>query len=335
MRSSRRAFTLIELLVVIAIIGVLIALLLPAVQSAREAARRAQCTNNLKQVGLAMHNYHDAFGSLAPGRKGCCWGTWQLFILPQLEQVAAYNAFNFNGNNSSAGQAAGFDGNFRYFGAVNRTVANLDLAAYLCPSDEGSNPANPITATVNGVRFECKYRNYVANLGNTTVSQLNMPAFNINFRGAPFYDMGSPDIDIAPSYYPGRTTRKVVGFSSIRDGLSNTLLVSETIIAQGRDLRGFTQWGDATGFNGFLTPNSKSPDVIDAYWCNNTAPNPPCTPVTTELDKTFAARSRHPGGVNVAMADGSVKFFKESINVFVWRSLSTTSGGEVISADQY
>ena len=182
LRTSRRAFTLIELLVVIAIIGVLIALLLPAVQSAREAARRAQCTNNLKQVGLAMHNYHDTFGSLAPGRKGCCWGTWQLFVLPQLEQVAAYNAFNFYGNNSPEGQAAGADGNFRYFGVVNRTVANLDISAYLCPSDEGTNQANPITATMAGTRYECKFRNYATNMGNTTVTQLNMPAFNNNFR---------------------------------------------------------------------------------------------------------------------------------------------------------
>ncbi|MEW4569057.1 DUF1559 domain-containing protein [Tautonia sp. JC769] len=329
-KTSRKGFTLIELLVVIAIIGVLIALLLPAVQSAREAARRAQCTNNLKQVALAMHNYHDTFGSLAPGRKGCCWGTWQLFILPQLEQVAAYNSFNFDGNN-----AGGPDGTHRYFGVVNHTSANLVISSYMCPSDSGSNPANPITANVNGTIYECKYRNYVINMGNTTVTQLNMPAFGINFGGAPFYDMGSPNIDIAPEYYPGRTTRKVVGFSSIKDGLSNTLMNSEVIIANGRDLRGFTQWGDAVGFSGFLTPNSKSPDVIDDYWCNRQPPNPPCTPNTSELDKTYAARSYHPGGVNAAMADGSVKFVKDTINVFVWRSLSTTNGGEVISADQF
>src|SRR5947199_3806707 len=98
MKRSVRGFTLIELLVVIAIIAVLIALLLPAVQAAREAARRAQCVNNLKQIGLAIHNYSDTLGSLPPGRKACCYGTWNLFILPYLEQGDLINAFNFIGH---------------------------------------------------------------------------------------------------------------------------------------------------------------------------------------------------------------------------------------------
>src|SRR5512142_416688 len=97
--TSTRGFTLIELLVVIAIIAVLIALLLPAVQSAREAARRAQCVNNLKQIGLAVHNYHDANLTFPPARKGCCWGTWNIFILPYVEQTSGFNAWNSYGNN--------------------------------------------------------------------------------------------------------------------------------------------------------------------------------------------------------------------------------------------
>ena len=97
MHSGKRGFTLIELLVVIAIIAVLIALLLPAVQAAREAARRAQCVNNLKQIGLAMHGYHDVENVLPPGKKGCCWGTWLVFVLPYLEQQPLYNAWNSNG----------------------------------------------------------------------------------------------------------------------------------------------------------------------------------------------------------------------------------------------
>src|SRR5262245_41029659 len=97
MPSMRRGFTLIELLVVLAILAVLLALLLPAVQSAREAARRAQCVNNLKQLGIAMHNYESTHASLPPGKKDCCWGTWQMFILPYLEQGTLHNSFNFVG----------------------------------------------------------------------------------------------------------------------------------------------------------------------------------------------------------------------------------------------
>lgn len=92
MNVRRSGFTLIELLVVIAIIAVLIALLLPAVQAAREAARRSQCINNLKQIGLGMHNYESANGSFPPGEKGCCWGTWHVFILGYIEQTTLYNA---------------------------------------------------------------------------------------------------------------------------------------------------------------------------------------------------------------------------------------------------
>src|SRR4051812_19719668 len=131
MRNRRRGFTLIELLVVIAIIAVLISLLLPAVQSAREAARRAQCTNNLKQIGIAMHSYHDQQGSLPPGMKGCCWGTWLIFVLPQIEQTQMYNAWNTYGND----RYSNADGDFRYGGAVNLTVTRSRISTYYCPSD--------------------------------------------------------------------------------------------------------------------------------------------------------------------------------------------------------
>src|SRR6267143_242800 len=110
----RRGFTLIELLVVIAIIAVLIALLLPAVQAARDAARRPQCVNNLKQIGLGMMNYESTNGSLPPGEKGCCWGTWGVFILPYIEQTQLYNAWNTYGSNVPSGGVA--DSYLRYAG---------------------------------------------------------------------------------------------------------------------------------------------------------------------------------------------------------------------------
>jgi len=336
---SRRGFTLIELLVVIAIIAVLIALLLPAVQSAREAARRSQCVNNLKQFGLAMHNYHDTAGTFPPARKGCCWGTWNIFILPNIEQTQVYNAWNSFGNNNGGGP----EGTHRYFGAVNVTVADTVISTFLCPSDGGTNSWINNTSVTPGKTYVCRFRNYVVNMGNTNIGQMNFPASSANptllFNGAPFYDMGSPNVDIQPAatYYPGRNTRNLVGMAGITDGSSNTVAVSEYIIAaQGNELRGFTQWGDATGFMSNTGPNSTTPDMYD--YCVNNGMNPPCKAIGSGFngnDKFYAARSRHPGGVNAAMCDGSVRFFKNSVNIFVWRSICSTNGGEVISSDAY
>ena len=153
---------------------------------------------------------------------------------------------------------------------------------------------------------------------------------DIHFGGAPFVDIGSPDGD---HDQPGRPT---VGFSTFQDGLSNTMLVSEVIVGQGQDLRGFSWWGDAATFETFLTPNSSFPDVMfSPYYCINQPPNPPCTGATTALPDNYAARSRHDGGVNVAMGDDSVRFVKNSINVRTWRAHEHHPGGEVIGADQY
>ena len=132
MRARRGGFTLIELLVVIAIIAVLIALLLPAVQSAREAARRIQCSNNLKQVGLAMHNYATVYDALPPGWKGCCWGTWLIYVMPYVEQQALYNAWNFAGNKVWAPGGV-YDSPFRYGGDANLTVSSTRVAHIIVP----------------------------------------------------------------------------------------------------------------------------------------------------------------------------------------------------------
>jgi prepilin-type processing-associated H-X9-DG protein len=143
-------------------------------------------------------------------------------------------------------------------------------------------------------------------------------------------DIGSPlgDYDQA--------ARPTVGFNALRDGLSSTMLLSEVIVGQGQDLRGFSWWGDAATFEAFSTPNSSFPDVIfSAYYCINGPPNPPCIAATTALPEIYAARSRHLGGVQVAMGDGSVRFVKDSIDVGTWRGLSTAAGAEILGADQY
>src|SRR5262249_40421609 len=152
----RRGFTLIELLVVIAIIAVLIALLLPAVQSAREAARRAQCVNNLKQIGLGMHNYESAQGSLPPGIRGGIWGTWLVFVLPYVEQQSLYNAWNSDGNNNTTAAAQGIS----YGSAFNITVTASRLNVYTCPSDV---PQAPISRTDNGITRSVTSHNYAVN----------------------------------------------------------------------------------------------------------------------------------------------------------------------------
>jgi prepilin-type N-terminal cleavage/methylation domain-containing protein/prepilin-type processing-associated H-X9-DG protein len=319
-----RGFTLIELLVGIAIIGTLIALLLPAVQSAREAARRVHCANNLKQIGLAMHNYHDAHNVFPPGKKGCCWGTWLVAVLPQLDQHTLFNAWNACGNNTP-GLPPSYDHDLRYFGPANRTVTSTWIAAYLCPSDQRN---APIVATLHGATFACTSQNYAVNFGNTTQFQEDFQG--IRFGGAPFVDIGSPFAGLSQSQRGARPG----GLHSLIDGASSTLLASEVVVGQGRDLRGFSWWGDAAGFETFLAPNSSFPDVLfSPYYCDDRPPNPPCTGATTALPDNYAARSRHPGGVNVVMGDGSVRFIRDTIHIQTWRALSTTRGGEILSAD--
>jgi prepilin-type N-terminal cleavage/methylation domain-containing protein/prepilin-type processing-associated H-X9-DG protein len=319
-----RGFTLIELLVVTSIFAVLLALLLPAVQSARESARRAQCLSNLKQIGLAIHQYQIAHVSLPPGKKGCCWGTWLVYILPYVEQAPLYNAWNSCGI-KSPGVPENYDLDLRYFGVANQTVTSKFLGIYLCPSDVTN---APISATTNGRVYACTSQNYAADFGNTVVAQIDFQ--DIVFGGAPFVDMGSPEGD---HNQPGRPT---AGLNSFVDGLSTTMLASEVVVGQGQDLRGFSWWGDAATFEGFLTPNSAFPDAMfSPFYCVNRSPNPPCLGATTALPDNYAARSRHQGGVNVTMGDGSAHFIKNSINVRTWRAISTTQGSELVSADDY
>ncbi|MFO0953920.1 MAG: DUF1559 domain-containing protein [Isosphaeraceae bacterium] len=336
MRKARLGFTLIELLVVIAIIAVLIALLLPAVQSAREAARRAQCVNNLKQLGLAQHNYHDTYGSFSPGGKSCCWGTWLLFTLPYVEQTALWNSWNFMGDLIYY-QKGGYDGDLRYGGVCNITVSATRVKAYMCPSDGTNDTLSGIGRTLGSATFYVTSQNYVANWGNLSTNQ-ETTYLNVPFGGAPFADIDGPGA--------GNGGKAVFGMNSITDGTSNTLLYSECLVGTGKngppynapfDLRGFSWWTSAAGFVGWLSPNSTLPDVTESasYCIYPYGQNPPCTQPTSTLPRMNAARSRHPGGVNVTLCDGSVKFIKNTINLNIWRALSTTRGGEVVSADSY
>jgi prepilin-type N-terminal cleavage/methylation domain-containing protein/prepilin-type processing-associated H-X9-DG protein len=328
MHRRNRGFTLIELLVVIAIIAVLIALLLPAVQAAREAARRTQCVNNMKQLGLAMHNYHDSAGSfpigamgvrsLAPGgvypdgtKVGNARRTWLPMLLPYLEQGTVSNTYNFSLI-------------FNSFANTTAMLAQLNVLA--CPSD-------PNVGSIEQTPGRRQY-NYCVNWGNTTWYQNMSTTYNptvgiypagssqsVPFLGAPF------------------TMDKSVGVTGITDGTSNTVLMAEVKI--GADIAGGMQdhrgdlWNDdyqCAMFTAFTPPNTPFPDYLSGDCNYPYQNNPPCQ---VKAPYFSASRSYHPGGVNVLMADGHVQFIKNSIAYTTWRMVCSSQGGEVLSADSY
>jgi prepilin-type N-terminal cleavage/methylation domain-containing protein/prepilin-type processing-associated H-X9-DG protein len=348
----RRAFTLIELLVVIAIIALLIGLLLPAVQKVRAAANRTKCSNNLKQIALANMTYESEHGTFLPGigKNGCCWGTWMVPILPYMEQGNLFQIYvNFGGNDAPLPGTT--DAGPRYGSGPNVPVATTRLSSFTCPSD------TPQASDLGpGVR-QTKH-NYALNAGNTNLHQVNVPLGCANptidgssgcrlFGGAPFgwYENAAPlpnspaplhDAVVPWNSNPekGRMGRPRA-IAEITDGTSNTLCVTEVIQGRTNDLRGFTWWGGAAGVTTEFPPNSgaRGTDVLTSGICpDQSYPNlPPCVTFSTSgLFRVNTARSHHPGGVNAAMCDGSVRFIPNIINIQVWRALSTAHGGEVV-----
>ncbi len=326
------AFTLVELLVVIAIIGVLVALLLPAVQAAREAARRTSCLNNLKQIALGTLNYEAANRGLPKGtnnavgqsRNGLVWYddyTWFTFILPYLE---GDNAFN------------GFDMKQTYLGNHHEQARAFYLPMFDCPSDTQDHVYNQPgdgNSANNNDPFNRYYYNYVANYGNTGTGQ----ALNVTYPGPDRIVFGG-----APFTYG-----KPIALEEITDGTSNTLVYSELIKSKGEIPGTGHDWlgsmGDisigrgAHAFSGVWPPNSPTPDVIE--WRCSDAPGIVCddtlypdaaavnTQIPTRINRS--ARSFHSGGVNAARVDGSTGFYSDDIDRFVWRALSTSAGSEV------
>jgi prepilin-type N-terminal cleavage/methylation domain-containing protein/prepilin-type processing-associated H-X9-DG protein len=337
MSVRRRGFTLIELLVVIAIIAVLIALLLPAVQAAREAARRSQCTNNLKQLGLALHNYHSINDCLPPGRiipagtnpaifSGAQNTTWFNLMLPLIEQGTLGNAYNF-ALGAEGPQTPLPQGFF-----ANSTVAATKIGIFQCPSDRQNMFQIP-TSYAGGALSSVQMTkgNYAVSWGNTNWNQAAIGT--------------QPYIQSAFGH------KGNINFAQILDGTSTTVFSAEVTQGALNDIRGL-MWSTVPGGASFMTrftPNKfkdylnlkKSDFLNQTVFCiSEPVLNLPCNtdaPTVGAGDReAFAgSKSRHPGGVNVMMGDGSVRFIKESINDAIWRALNTINAGEVISADAY
>jgi prepilin-type N-terminal cleavage/methylation domain-containing protein/prepilin-type processing-associated H-X9-DG protein len=337
---TRRGFTLIELLVVISIIAVLIALLLPAVQAAREAARRSQCVNNLKQIGLAFHNYQSANGALPPakvysgscyysnGGKGLVLNTTALtMILSYIEQSSLYNAYNFSQASANNGwettMSDGGPGNTIVVGSsvVNTTVVGSLVGSFWCPSD-----AAPQAVNLTGTTYNAQH----AMRSNYLVSSAQYTDYDCP-GGA---GMGYPNSALRGSFFSDLAT----SFADIRDGLSNTFLAGESVQGPGHYSSNYgPYWGSGvhTSTHGRILPPSSSSALGFAPngWTGYLYPTYPES--VKKLPYAWVFSSRHPGGVNMAMADGSVRFFKDSVSLYTWWASATIQGGEVVSADSF
>jgi len=319
------AFTLVELLVVIAIIGVLVALLLPAVQSAREASRRIKCQNHLKQWSLAMQNHHDTylklpfFTQVVNEQGQAIRHNWPPFVMPYLEQ---------------ANRVAGYDMKIHWYSGTNLAVTQIQLPVFQCPSDRPNAKWTDQTGymSVRGNYLVC-YGNHT--FGNNTGIGVGRGMFGITSASNPAGNV----------FEPYRTK-----FGDATDGLSNTLLMSEVIVARqdnnqggggswpSGDFRGHV-WHDATSSspshcpNIFMTINGPNSTVPDNALCGTIPNNDPRMPCTngSSTDRQNVARSRHPAGVNATMADGSSRFVSNNINLAAWKAMGSMDAGDLIN----
>ena len=370
-KASRRGFTLIELLVVIAIIAVLIALLLPAVQSAREAARRIQCVNNLKQIGLGLHNYHSAHNSFPMGVSASynninnptctAWSGWSVhsLLLTSMEQQAIYNAANFM-----------FDPLQGIGWPINETSWTTKVATFLCPSDGNAGRVgyNSYYGS-RGTSFDADYK----------LSQNPPPACGGNVRSTGLF-----------SY------QQTYGIADITDGSSNTIAFSEGLVGPGDNrprpyvtgvnVESLSGWGTDTrssdafstlvlgegapgaalstvlqtcstsfqaateggglssnrggnwvwGAEGFTLFSTIVPPASTQYnWSTCRFGCGSCGIGSADHSHITNANSNHSGGVNVLLGDGSTRFIKGSIAMNIWWSLGTKAGGEILSSDAF
>ncbi|MFI4874906.1 MAG: DUF1559 domain-containing protein [Blastopirellula sp. JB062] len=297
-KEKRRGFTLVELLVVIAIIGVLIALLLPAVQQAREAARRMQCGNILKQLGLAMHNYHDTYGQFPYAQYNDVRGnrshpnraTWYPTVLPYIEQVALYDRF------------APF---FGYKAATEWDTLEIRqtvVETMVCPSDPHGGKQG-----IQGLQG-----NYVVSAGSTV------------------FEDGGTNLD--GIFY----VRSKSNLADVIDGTSNTLMIGELLqspaVLEGseRDLTAnyFNGYDMESAFSSYQGPNTSAADVAYGGGCGS-IPQSPCVDDSGQTSVSYA-RSMHPGGAQFTRADASVAFIADTVDLVTFRNLGARNDGKVL-----
>ena len=298
----RSGFTLIELLVVMAIIAVLVALLLPAVQSAREAARRSQCANNLNQIGLAVHNFEGTFGRLPPG---AVWnpngtnnkGSVYVYLLPELEQKAAFDAFNLTLPN--------IDGTT--FPGTSQLVGSVVLPGLICPSD-----SHPSTY------FGLATQNYAASRGPTDVFKNPDCPCDYQWKSFAQAPLDDPYQFAGPFTRVGTQTR----FRDMTDGLTNTIFFGEVRPACSQHAQnGWSLSNDGNGYCTTLIP-------INYDTCKDNAQDPCRRPCTWNTEVGF--KSAHVGGTQFLLGDGSVRFISESINYQTYQNLGAKSDGNVV-----
>jgi prepilin-type N-terminal cleavage/methylation domain-containing protein/prepilin-type processing-associated H-X9-DG protein len=313
--AARAAFTLVELLVVIAIIGVLVALLLPAVQAAREAGRRMNCQNHVKQWALAMQNMHSATGALPEANRNNPRRTWVVYTWPYIEQ---------------GGIAAAFDETKHFYEAPNTVQRTFNGSysrtspLYYCPSDRPG-------AMWQGDDYWRARGNYAINWGNMDIPQRPKMENGVN--------IADPIRGIAPfglKDFRSLSMPRTFEFREFTDGTSNTMLLSEVVFPDSDtdyDIRGDMMNDDlgCTMYMTLETPNSTAPDYSPFTPATPDPNDPPY--IRNGSNGQKAARSRHVGGVNVAFGDGSVRYVQDGVALAVWRAIGTINGEESLTLE--